>query len=135
MSKPTKTRMLTAALSSGVAYNPVEVFLIVAFGIAIFRGVEIWPFALWLSFAAAALWTLLASTQEAQSEAHLMVLEREAYMTDFVFGAVFLLTLAGMTVDYGLQFGIMFVLAAIQNLRYAALSFDWLREEKGNDGS
>ena len=135
MNKPTKTQMLTSAVTNGILYNAVEVALIVAFGGVLLMGNEIWAPVLWAAFSAAALWTVLASTDDAQDEAHALVLQRDVFITDFMFGAFYLCVLGVMTVDYGLHFGAIFLLAAIQNLRYTALAYDWLLEEKNRDRS
>ena len=124
-----KWDMIKYALFNGVTYNAIEVTLIAIIGSVHLMGGEVYSWFLWLVFAAAALWTVLASTHDAQDEARDLVLEREVFITDFVIGALFLLALSTMTMQYGLQFGAIFFVAAIQNLRYSAMAYDWLEEE------
>ena len=119
-----------AVLMNGIGYNIVEVTLIAIIGGVHLMGGEVWSWFLWLAFAAAALWTLLASTNDAQDDAHELVLYREVFITDFLLGAFFLLMLSTMTMQYGLQFGAIFFVAAIQNLRYSAMAYDWLQNEE-----
>ena len=95
-----------------------------------------WSPILWVSFAAAAVWTVLASTRDAQEEAQELVLFREVFYTDFLIGAFLLLMLSTMTMQYGLQYGAIFFVADIQNLRYSAMAYDWLsQEDKRHDDS
>lgn len=124
-----------AVLMNGIGYNIVEVTLIAIIGGVHLMGGEVWSWFLWLAFAAAAFWTLLASTNDAQDDAHELVMYREVFITDFLLGAFFLLMLSTMTMQYGLQFGAIFFVAAIQNLRYSAMAYDWLQNEEDNDDS
>ena len=119
-----------AVLMNGIGYNIVEVTLIAIIGGVHLMGGEVYPWFLWLAFIAAALWTILASTKDAQEEAQDLTLEREVFVTDFLIGAFALLALSTITMRYGVQFGAIFFVAAIQNLRYSALSYDWLQEER-----
>ena len=116
-------------IGRGLMYNAIEVTLIALIGGVQLVGGEPWGVLLWLSFGAAALWTLLASTNDAESKARELVLYREIYYTDFLIGAFLLLGLSGMTMQYGLTYGTIFFVAAIQNLRYSALAYKWIEEE------
>lgn len=126
--------MIFGALMNGLRYNIIEVTLIALVGITHLLGGTVPAIILWLSFAAAALWTVLASTHDAQDEAKELVMYREVFITDFLMGAFFLLMLSTMTMQYGIQYGAIFFVAAIQNLRYSALAYDWLQED-GHDKS
>ena len=128
--KPTKIEMIAMALMNGLIYNFVEGILVVLVGVIHLAGKEVAAPILWVAFAAAALWTVLASTQDAQDQAHEMVLDRDVFITDFIMGAALLLLLGSQTLVYGLQYGAIFLLASVQNLRYTALAYRWLREEK-----
>jgi len=125
-----KWDMIKYSVINGATYNAIEVTLIAIIGGVHLMGEEVYSWFLWLALAAAAVWTVLASTHDAQDEAHELVLEREVYITDFLMGAFFLLMLSTMTMQYGLQFGAIFFVAAIQNLRYSAMAYDWLQREK-----
>lgn len=127
--KVTGKDMVLGALQQAALYNFIEVALVVIVGFVHFIGLTLWTPFLWLMFGAAALWTVLASTKEAQEDAEELVMYREVFITDFLVGAVLLLVLSSMTVQYGLQYGTIFLVAAIQNLRYSALAYNWLREE------
>jgi hypothetical protein len=118
----------------GLWYNSVEVALIFIIGGVHLFGGEVWAPVLWLAVAAAAIWTLLASTNDAEEEAHELVMYREVLWTDFVMGAVFLIVIAGMVLQYSVWFGTIFLLAAVQNLRYSALAWDWI-ETNDRDNS
>jgi len=124
-----KMDILFATVMHGIGYNIVEVTLIAIIRVVHFMGNEVYPWFLWLMFAAAALWTVLASTRDAQDDAQEMVMERDVYVSDFALGAFFALVLCVMTLPYGLAFGSIFFVAAIQNLRYSALAYDWITEE------
>lgn len=124
-----------AVLMNGIGYNIVEVTLIAIIGGVHLMGGEVWSLLLWLAFGAAAIWTLLASTNDAQDEAHELVMFREIFITDFLLGALFLLILSTMTMQYGLQYGAIFFVAAIQNLRYSAMAYDWLQDKEDDDDS
>ena len=113
------------AVLHGALYNGIEVTLIALIGIIHLVGWEVWAPVLWLSFAAAALWTILASTRDAQEEAQDLVEGEAIYITDFIGGALLMLVLSALTVRYGVGYGIIFVVAAIQNLRYSAMAYDW----------
>lgn len=128
-----KRNMIFGALMNGLGYNIIEVTLIAIIGVVHWMGDEVYSWFLWLAFAAAALWTVLASTRDAQDEARELVLHREVFITDFLMGAFFLLALSTMTMQYGLQYGTIFFVAAIQNLRYSALAYDWLQIKEDND--
>ena len=121
--------MIKHALLNGIVYNGIEVTLIAIIGAVHLMGGEVYPWFLWLAFAAAALWTVLASTHDAQDEARELVVYREVFVTDFLMGAFLLLVLSTLTMQYGLQYGSIFFIAAIQNLRYSAMAYDWIREE------
>jgi hypothetical protein len=121
--------MIKHALINGVYYNAIEVTLIAIIGVVHLMGGEVYSWFLWLAFLAAALWTLLACTGDAEEEAEQLVLFREVFITDFLMGAFFLLVLSTMTMQYGLQYGSIFFIAAIQNLRYSAMAYDWIKEE------
>lgn len=129
----TRWDMIKYSIINGVTYNAIEVTLIAIVGGVHLMGGEVYSWFLWLAFAAAALWTVLASTHDAQDEAQGMVLEREIFISDFLLGAFFLLILSTMTMQYGLGYGVIFFVAAIQNLRYSAMAYDWLQEERRND--
>ena len=113
---------------TGLWFNIIEVTLIALVGGVHLFGGEVWAPVLWLAFAAAALWTILANTQDTQDESQELVLHREVFITDYWIGAFLLLMLSGMTVRYGVGYGIIFFVAAIQNLRYSAMAYDWLEE-------
>jgi hypothetical protein len=128
--------VLKDILTRGAMYNAIEVTLIALIGGTQLMGGEPWAPFLWLAFGAAALWTLMASTNDAEEEAHELVMYREVIYTDFLIGAFLLLTLSTMTMQYGLAYGAIFFVAAIQNLRYSALAYKWIEEEHdGNDGT
>lgn len=128
--EPTKKDMVVGVLQQGAIYNLIELTLVALVGAVHLWGGEVYSLFLWLAFAAAALWTVLASTHDAADEARELVLHREVFITDFLIGAFLLLALSIMTVQYGLQFGAIFFVAAIQNLRYSAMAYDWLKEER-----
>lgn len=109
----------------GAVYNGIEVTLIAIVGTVHFFGGEVWALVLWLMFGAAALWTVLASTDDAQEEAKDLVERGVIYITDFIGGAFLMLALSAMTVRYGVGYGLIFIVAAIQNLRYSAMAYKW----------
>jgi hypothetical protein len=109
----------------GALYNAIEVTLIAIIGTVHFFGGEMWTPVLWLMFAASAVWTLLASTHDAQDEAKLLIESEVIYVTDFIAGAILMVALAGMVVQYGLGYGVILLVAAVQNLRYSAMAYDW----------
>jgi len=119
-------------LMRAVGYNIIEVILIAIVGLTHILGGEVWAPVLWVSFAAAAIWTILASTNDAADEAKELVLFRDILITDFLAGAFFLLALSTMTMQYGLQYGAIFFVAAIQNLRYSAMAYKWIETEDGD---
>ena len=125
--------MLIGVLQQGAEYNIIELTLIALIGTTHIFGGEVWAPILWLAFAAAAVWTVLASTYDAADEAKELVLHREVFITDFLIGAFLLLGLSTMTMQYGIQFGAIFFLAAIQNLRYSAMAYKWIAEENHDD--
>jgi hypothetical protein len=122
--------MVVGALINGMWYNVVEVTLIALIAGTHLMGGEVNSWILWLAFGAAALWTVLASTHDAQDDVKELVMHREVFITDFLMGAFLLLGLSTMTMQYGLQYGAIFFVAAIQNLRYSAMAYDWLQEER-----
>jgi len=123
---------IIGVLQQGVFYNIIEVVLVVIIGFTHMLGGEVWAPILWLAFGAAALWTVLASTNDAAEEAKELVLFREVFITDFLMGAFFLLALSTMTMQYGLGYGAIFFVAAIQNLRYSAMAYKWIETEDGD---
>ncbi len=127
--KISKISMLWHASANGIRYNYIEAVLVVTFAIMELMG-AIWMPLLWLAFAAACVWVVLASTEDAQDEAHQLIMSNEVYISDFIVGAVLMMLLASLTVSYGLQFGVIFFVAVIQNLRYTVLSTHWLLEER-----
>jgi hypothetical protein len=126
--EPSNFTVCWLALKSGVRYNIIEVGLLVMFTSAYLIDAILWPAVLWLAFSAAALWTLLASTRDAQMLAEEDVTDGLVMVTDFFIGAVLLLAIACVVLPYGILYGVIFVLAAIQNLRYTALAYEWMRE-------
>ena len=132
------TRWLESApriLGSAIVYNAVEVTLIAIVGLVHLAGGVVWAPVLWVAFAAAAIWTVLASTKDAQEDAKEYVLFREIFYTDFLIGAALLFSLGVMTAQYGLQYSAIFVLAAVQNLRYSALAYSWTNKDYLDDDS
>lgn len=127
------TRDMIFVLMNGVRFNIIELTLIAIIGIVHFNDGLVTSLFLWFAFAAAAVWTVLASTRDAQDEAYELVMSREVNITDFSIGVVLLLLLSYMTSRYGLQFSAIFFVAAIQNLRYSVLAYDWLQEEVSRD--
>lgn len=124
---------LKRILISGAIYNAIEVILVVIVGGVHLFGGEVWAPVLWLMFAAAAVWVLLSSTADAEEEARDMILFRDIFYTDFLIGAFLLLMLSTMTMQYGLGYGAIFFVAAIQNLRYSALAYDWIETQDYDD--
>lgn len=134
--EPSTKDKLIGVLQQSAEYNIIEVTLIAIIGVVHFMGGEVYSWFLWLAFAAAAIWTVLASTNDAAEEAKELVLFREVFITDFLIGAFLLLALSTMTMQYGIQFGAIFFLAAIQNLRYTAMAYKWIaQEDRSNDDS
>ena len=134
--EPSRKDMLIGVIQQAAEYNIIEVTLIAIIGVVHLMGGEVYSWFLWLSFAAAAFWTVLASTNDAADDAKELVLFREIFITDFLIGAFLLLGLSTMTMQYGLQFGAIFFLAAIQNLRYSAMAYKWIaQEDRSNDDS
>ncbi len=132
MNKPTKMQMFTALVQRSITYNIVEFGLIVTFiSMELIMG-SIWPPLLWTAAGLTGLWVLMSSTRMAEAEAKDMILVRQIYMTDFVSGALSMGVLIFLTMDYGLQFGIIFLVAMIQHIRYTVLSLDWLIKEKND---
>lgn len=127
--KPTLAAVLTQALLNALVYNCIEVALLVSIAVLHIQGLVVWAPVLWLSFTAAALWTVLASTNECQEESCRLVLDREVYITDYMVAVLLLGVLGYQTIDYGLQYSAIFVLASLQNLRYTVLAYGWLVEE------
>ena len=134
--EPSRKDMLIGVIQQAAEYNIIEVTLIAIIGVVHLMGGEVYSWFLWLSFAAAAFWTVLASMNDAADDAKELVLFREIFITDFLIGAFLLLGLSTMTMQYGLQFGAIFFLAAIQNLRYSAMAYKWIaQEDRSNDDS
>ena len=125
--------MVVGVLQQGAMYNAIELTLIAIVGMTHALGGEVWAPILWVAFVAAAIWTVLASTNDAADEAKELVLHREVFITDFLIGAFLLLGLSTMTMQYGIGFGAIFFLAAIQNLRYSAMAYRWIAEEHHDD--
>lgn len=134
--EPSTKDKLIGVLQQSAEYNIIEVTLIAIIGTVHFMGGEVYSWFLWLAFAAAAIWTVLASTNDAAEEAKELVMFREVFITDFLIGAFLLLALSTMTMQYGIQFGAIFFLAAIQNLRYTAMAYKWIAQgDRSNDDS
>lgn len=126
----TKLDMFLAIVQRALVYNIVEVLFISGLVIGYSNGGVIYPVVLWIGFGIAALWTLLASLNEAQIYAKQMVHDRELYISDTLTGAFLLVVLAILTRSESWHFPVMFLLAAGQHLRYTYLSLNWLIAEK-----
>lgn len=129
----TRKKRILAALMHGVGYNIVEVAVIAIISVVHFIGGELHAWFLWMIFLAAAIWTVLASSRDAQEEAQELTRLREVFIFDFILGALFMGILSAMTTRYGMGYGVIFFLAAVQNLRYSGLVYDWLQEERKHD--
>ena len=127
--EPTKLDMFREVVIRGALYHFIEVGLILFIAASQFIWGAVWLPVLWAGAIAASLWVLMASTGAAQDEAQTMVLDGDIYVTDWLMGAFFMCLLSVMASPYGLHLSALFFVAAVQNLRYTALSFDWLGEE------
>lgn len=129
-SKISKMRMFFYVAQRGIQYNFVEFgFLVTFVAMEIILGGIFVPL-LYVAGGLSVLWVLLSSTWDAEDECRLQLLEENIFVTDFAIGAAFNLALAVLTVTYGLSFGIVFLVAAIQNVRYTILSIDFLVERR-----
>ena len=126
----TKVDIFLAVVQRALTYNIVEVLFLAGLVIGYSNGGVIYPVVLWIGFGFAALWTLLASLNEAQVYAKQMVHDRELYLSDTLTGAFLLVVLAIMTRSELWYFPAMFLLAAGQHLRYTYLSMNWLLAER-----
>lgn len=126
----TKSEIIAYTIKRGIAYNAIEAALIVLFSLMLLIKGALWMPVVWAAFAAAAVWVVITSSSDSQYEARRLVLHGELYISDFIAGAVFMLVLASLTVHAGIQFGIIFLVAAIQNIRYTALSIEWAVEKR-----
>lgn len=124
----TKLDMFLGVMQGGISYNFVEFgFILLFVAMELILG-AIWMPALWFAAALTVVWILLSSTRDAEDEAERLLLDHEIFVSDFMIGALFMLVLSVLASAYGLSFGIVFFVAAIQNLRYTALCLNCLVE-------
>lgn len=126
----TKLEIIAYTIKRGVAYNAIEATLVVVFSLMLLIKGALWMPLVWVAFAAAAVWAVITSSKDSQHEARRAVLDGDIYISDFMAGAVLMLVLSFLTVHAGIQFGIIFLMAAIQNIRYTALSIEWAVEKR-----
>jgi len=120
-----------AALVNGVQYAVVETALLICFVWMRLTGDHlIWEPLLWMSMGAAVLWVLAGSNEAAHEEAKDLVLNRQVYISDFMFSSALMIGLAIFSYPQGWHFAGVFLIAAGQNLRYTHWSMQWLLEEK-----
>ncbi len=127
--KVTKIEMVVTAFINGLAYNFIEVILLCVFLVGAAQG-HIWEPLLYGSFAVAVAWIFLLCIREAEDEARLMVLHRELFITDFIFGAGVFVGIAVVLRGELWYFWAIFLAAAVQNLRYMFMATRWLLDEK-----
>ncbi len=125
--KVTKTLMFLETLKRSIQYNTVELTFL-----AIFL-YETWVVGLWLGFIATVLWVLVTSMKEAEMELFQGLKARELYLTDFLSAVLVFLALAWVVRHESFQFPIMYLLAAVQHMRYTVLSYRCLRDERRYD--
>jgi len=125
--KITKTMMFIETLKRSLQYNVVEIGFLVIFLY------HIWVPMLWLGFVATVLWVLVTSIKEAEMELFQGLKARELYMTDFMSSVLVFLALAWVVRHESYQFPIMYVVAAIQHMRYTVLSYNCLMKERRYD--
>ena len=71
--------------------------------------------------------------KEAELELFQGLKARELYMTDFMSAVLVFLALAWVVRHESFQFWLMYVLAAIQHMRYTVLSYKCLMDERRYD--
>ena len=130
MRQVTKVKLITAILLRMVSYNSVEVLWAIALSITYYSGAEVWPLVLWSGFILSASHVLSTSMAYTQEFAKELVLGRQLFFVDFLSGSVIHCVLAWIVRHEDWQFSVMFLLAAVQHLRYTCLSFKWLIEQK-----
>ena len=86
---------------------------------------------MWLLLPAAMLavmWMVATNTADAFEEAKEMVLHRELFMSDFIISAIVLTLIAYVVRHEEWYYSTLFVLAAVQNLRYSLHARRWIME-------
>ena len=80
------------------------------------------------------LWIAIASWREAELELFQAVRARELYLSDFVSAAIVFAALAFVVRHEALQFQILYLVAAAQNVRYTVLAYRCLVDEREFNG-
>ena len=116
-------------LRDGLLYSWVECLILIAIAIQKFTGDGLIakPF-LWAVFLLTAVWVLATSTKDAEDEAKMMVKNGDLFQSDWLISAWLLCVIALLTLPQSILFGVMFLIAAGQNLRYTYMSIPWINE-------
>jgi len=112
-----------------INYNAIELAFVVGFSVGLYLG-EIWPWLLWLGFVATVVWVLISSLKESEAELYKGLKAGEIYVTDFISGAVVYLVLMVLVIHEAFQFWVMYLVAAVQYMRYTVLAYKRLQEER-----
>jgi len=130
----TTTEILWASLVRYVTYNAVEIAFLAAYLWSVYFYPQGTVFVLWFGLASSALWTLTMSTDDAYDYARELVMKQKSmYAADFLSGAAVLAVLAVIVRHEPWQFPAMFVVAALQHLRYTNIVLNWKKDEQDRD--
>jgi len=102
-------------------YSPVELGMLVVYAGGYFFYGGLHSLILWVGFAMCVLWVIMTATHDAEYHAKEMVKSHMIEPMDTGLAVVLLCTLAFLVRHEDWRFPVLFVVAALQNLRYTYL--------------